>query len=122
LKINYTHQLLVYADDINISGGHVCTVKRNTEPLKVASKEICLEVNSEKTKYIVMSREQNAGQNRNIEFIINPSDKVGEFKYLGTTLINLNLFREEIKSKVKSGTYANIRCRTFFLPACCSKV
>jgi hypothetical protein len=122
LKINGKHQLLVYADDVNISGGHVCTVKQNREPLKLASKEICLEVNSEKTKYMIMSREQNAGQNHNIKLIINPSEKVGEFKYLGTTLINLNFFRAEIKSRLKYGTFANIRCRTFCLPGCCSKV
>jgi hypothetical protein len=72
LKINGTHQLLVYADDVNISGGHVHAVKQNTETLIVASKEIGLEVSSEKTKYMVMSREQKAGKNRNIKLIINP--------------------------------------------------
>jgi hypothetical protein len=56
LKINGTHQLVVYADDVNISDGHVYTIKRNTELLIVASKETGLEVNSEKTKYMIMSR------------------------------------------------------------------
>ena len=61
LKLNGTHQLLVYADYVNILGGSVHTVKENAEALIVASKEIGLEVNADKTKYMVMSRDQNAG-------------------------------------------------------------
>ena len=56
-----THQLLVYADDVNILGGSVHTVQENAEALVVASKEIGLEVNAHKTKYMVMSRDQNTG-------------------------------------------------------------
>ena len=55
LKLNGTHQLLVYADDVNILDGSVRTVKKNTETLVVDSKETELEVNSDKNKYIVMS-------------------------------------------------------------------
>ena len=55
LKLNGTHQLLVYADDITMLGGSIHTVKENTETLIVASKEIGLEVNVDKTKYMVMS-------------------------------------------------------------------
>jgi hypothetical protein len=55
LKLNGTHQLLVYADDVNILGGSVHAIKKNTEALVVTSKEIGLEVNAEKTKYMVMS-------------------------------------------------------------------
>jgi hypothetical protein len=50
-----------YADDVNILGGSVHTIQRNTEALVVASNEIGLEVNAEKTKYMVMSGDQNAG-------------------------------------------------------------
>jgi hypothetical protein len=64
LKLNGTHQLLVYADDV--LGRSIHTIKKNTEALVVASKEIGLEVNAEKTKYMVMSLDQNAGQNYNI--------------------------------------------------------
>jgi hypothetical protein len=40
LKLKGTHQLLVYADDVSIMGGSVYTIKKNTEALVVASKEI----------------------------------------------------------------------------------
>jgi hypothetical protein len=50
LKLNGTHQLLVYADDVNILGGSVHSIKKNIKDLVVASKEISLEVNAEKTK------------------------------------------------------------------------
>jgi len=60
LKLNGTHQLLVYADDVNMLGGSVHTTKKNAQALIVAGKEIRLEVNVDKTKYMVMSRNQNA--------------------------------------------------------------
>jgi hypothetical protein len=50
LKLNGAHQLLVYADD-DILGGNVHTIKKNTDALVVASKEIAIEVNAAKTKY-----------------------------------------------------------------------
>jgi hypothetical protein len=59
LKLNGTHQLLVYADDVNTLGRSVHTKKKNTEALVVVSKETGIEVNADKTKYIVMLK--NAG-------------------------------------------------------------
>ena len=57
LKLNGTHQLLAYADDddVNILGCSIRAVKANAETLVVAAKEIGLEVNADKTKYMVMS-------------------------------------------------------------------
>jgi hypothetical protein len=57
---------LVYADDVNILGGNVRTVKKNTEALVAAGKVIGLEVNADKTKYMVRFRDQNAGRSHNI--------------------------------------------------------
>jgi len=52
---------LVYADDVRILGGSILTLKKNTEALLVGSKEIGLEVNAVKTKYMVMSHDESAG-------------------------------------------------------------
>jgi hypothetical protein len=104
LKLNGTYQFLVYADDVNILGGCVQAIKKNTEALVVASKEIGLEVNAEKTKYMVMSRNPNSGQNHNIEIDNKSFERVEQFKYLGSTLTNRNSIQEEIKSTLKSGS------------------
>jgi len=61
LKLRGTQQLLVYADGVNVLGGSIQTVKKNTEPLVAARKEFQLEVNVDKTKHMVMSGELNAG-------------------------------------------------------------
>ena len=58
---------MVYADDVNMLGGSVHTIKENAEALAVASKEIGLEVNVDKTKYKIMSRDQNAGRSHSMK-------------------------------------------------------
>jgi hypothetical protein len=68
LKLNGIYQLLVYSVDVKILGGCVHTVKENTEALVVVSKENGLEINVDKTKYMVMSRDQNAGRSHSINF------------------------------------------------------
>jgi len=103
LKLNGTHRLLAYADDVNILGGSVHTVKENAEALVVATKEIGLEVNADKTKYKIMSRDQNAGQSHSMKIDNSSIERVEGFKYLGTTLTNKNSIQEEIKSRLKLG-------------------
>ena len=51
----------------------------------MASKENALEVNAEKTKYMVMSQNQNAGRSHNMKIDNRSFEMVEEFKYLGTT-------------------------------------
>jgi hypothetical protein len=53
LKLNGTHQLLVYADGVNLLGDNRDTTKRSRETLIDASKEVGLEINTEKTKYML---------------------------------------------------------------------
>jgi hypothetical protein len=79
LKLNGTHQLLAYADDINIWGRSVNTVEENAEVLVAATKKIGLEVNADKTKYIVMSRDQNAGQSHGVKIDNSSIERVEEF-------------------------------------------
>jgi len=103
LQLNGTHQLLVYVDNFHIFGGSVHTIKINTEILVVASSVIGLAVNVDATKYMVMSRDQNAGQSHNIKTDNNSFERMEQFKYLGITLTYLNSFQEEIKNRLKSG-------------------
>ena len=121
MKLNGTHQLLVYADDVNIPGGSIHTLKENAEALVAATRETGLEVSADKTKYMVMSRDQNAGRIQSVRTDNSTSERVEEFKYLGTTLTNQNSIVEEIKSRLRSGN-AVIRCRIFFLPGCYPKI
>jgi hypothetical protein len=72
LKLNGTHQLFTYANDISIVGENTDTIQKNTEALLDTSKEVGLEVNPEKTKYMLMSHYQHAGQENSI-MIVNRS-------------------------------------------------
>jgi len=73
------------------------------EALVAATKETGLEVNAHKTKYMTVSRDQNAGRIHIVRIDNSSIERVEEFKYLGTTLTNQNSIHEEIKSKLKSG-------------------
>jgi hypothetical protein len=64
--------------------------------------EVSLEINIEKTKYMLLSRHQNVGQNRDIKIANRSFENMSQFKYLGTTVTNQNLIQEEIKRKFNS--------------------
>jgi hypothetical protein len=68
----------------------------------VVSKEIGLEVNADKTKYMFMTRDKNVGRSHNIKIDNNSFERVEQFRYLGTTIRNQNSIQEEIKSRLKS--------------------
>jgi hypothetical protein len=86
LKLHGTHQLQVYADVVNLLGDNIDTIKKNTETLIDASKEVGLEINVEKSKYKLLSRHQNVGQNCDIEIANRSLENVADFKYLGTAV------------------------------------
>jgi hypothetical protein len=95
LKINCTNQILVHADVVNTLDRSVHTIKKNTEVLVVASKEIGLEVNADKTKHVAMFLNQNARRSHNIEIYNSSFERAEQFRYLGTTLLTYLLHGAE---------------------------
>jgi hypothetical protein len=67
LRLNGTHQPLVYADDVNLLEGNTDAIKKSTAILIEATKEVGAEVNTQKTKYLLQSHQQNAGKNHDIK-------------------------------------------------------
>jgi hypothetical protein len=88
---------------INSLNTSVITINKNTQTLIDASKEVGLEVNLEKMKYMLVSRDQNSGQKREIKIWNRSYENVSQFKYLGMTVTNQNLIQEEIKRRLNSG-------------------
>ena len=77
-------------------GENLQTVRENTEIFIKVRKDIGFEVKSERTKYMILSRQQNVVQNQNIIIGNLPFENTEKFKYLGVTVTNTNDIREEI--------------------------
>jgi hypothetical protein len=102
LELNGTHQLLLYVVDMNLLGDSINTIKENTETFLGASRDVGLEINAEKTKYMIMSHYQNSGRNQNIRIANALFENVAKFKYLGIILTHQNDNHDEIESRLNS--------------------
>jgi hypothetical protein len=107
---------LIYADDDNLFGDSINAIKENTETPLEASRDVGLEINAEKTKYMIMSRHLNSEQNQNIRIAYESFENVATFKYLGTTLTNQNDIHDEIKCRLNSGNACYYSVQNFCLP------
>jgi hypothetical protein len=103
LELNGTYHLLAYADDVSLLGDNIDTINKNTETLIDDSNAVGLKINVEKIKYMLLSHHQGVGQNQDIKIANRSFENVSEYKYLGTTVTNQNLFQEDIKRRLDSG-------------------
>jgi len=112
LKLNGTHQLLVYASDVNILGRSIHTIKKNTGAFTVASEENEVKVNADKTKYVVMSRIRMQGEVITLKLII--------ATLKGNNLNESKFHSGRIKIRIKSGndclqSVQNLLSSNFFI-------
>jgi hypothetical protein len=126
--IEWDASAAVYANDVNLLGHNINIIKKSTEALIDAIKEVGLEINAEETKYMLMSRHQHAGQNHDLKRANRFFENVAQFKYLWTTITSQNLIQEEIKRRLNSGNSVqklssfrlsrNVKIRTYKLYFC----
>ena len=106
--------VLIYLEEVH-------TIKKNAEAVEFASKETGLEVYGDKTKYMTMSRDQNAGLSHHLK-TSSFFERVEQVKYFGKPLTNHNSIQEEIKSRMKWAMLVIIRSRIFCLPVSYPKI
>ena len=97
------------------------TVQENTEDVVAATREIGLKVSADKTKYMIMSGDQNAGRIHSLKIDNSTFEMVEEFKYLGTTLTYQNSIADEIKSRLRLGIACNNSVQNLFSSRLLSK-
>jgi hypothetical protein len=102
-KLNRTHQLLVCADDVNLLGSNIDTMKKNTETFIGARKEVGLEVNAKRIKYMLLSHNHNAWKNSDVKITNRYFENLAQFMYMGMIVTNQNLIQEESKKRINSG-------------------
>jgi hypothetical protein len=100
VKLNGTHQLLVYADDVNLLGESTDPTREIREALLVTGTEIGLGVNEENINYMFTSCEQNADQIHKPKTGNKPLESLAKFKHLETNLTKQNCIYEEIKARL----------------------
>jgi hypothetical protein len=100
LKLHGFHQLLFNADDVNLLGDNIDTIKKATQTLSHTGKEVGLEVNAENTKCMLLPHYQNAGQNHDTKIANREFVNVPQFTHLEMTITNQNLSEEEMKRRL----------------------
>jgi hypothetical protein len=100
-------------------GGSMRPIQQNKEALAVASKQIGLEVNASNAEYVVMSRDEHAGQNNNITLGNRSFGRAEQFRYLENLKKSI---RERIRANWSWGLLAIIWCNNICLPSCCPKI
>jgi hypothetical protein len=93
----------------------------STETLIGASKEVGIEINAEKTKYVLLSCHQNAGQDHDIKIADRSYENVAQFKYLGMTVTKQNLIQEEVKRRLNLGNACYHSVQNICFLVCCLK-
>ena len=94
---------MAYADDVNLIDDDISTTERNADVLLNACKDIGLAVNTGKTKYMEIGRHRGRIANEHFKIGSNSYEKVENFKYLGSFLINQNSIQEEINGRLTAG-------------------
>jgi hypothetical protein len=75
---------------VNLLGDNIDTIKKNTHTLIDDSKEVSLKVNTGKTKYLLLSHQQNAGQINDMKIANTFFENVAQLRYFGTRVTNQN--------------------------------